>query len=111
MPPAASGDPGLAWTAPPGWQTQPERAMRLATYKIPRAKGDAADAECAVFYFGPGQGGGVEANIERWVGEFENATPPRQSDAEVGGFKLSRVEVSGTYSAHGGSNIDRKSVV
>ena len=30
----------------------------------------AGDAETVVFYFGPGQGGGVESNIARWAGQF-----------------------------------------
>jgi hypothetical protein len=103
MPPAATPDPGLAWSAPSRWQKQPDRAMRLATYAIPKTGGDSDDAACAMYYFGPGQGGGVEANIERWVGEFENAMPARQTDQNVGGLKVSRVEVSGTYLAHGGN--------
>jgi len=103
MPPAATADPGLAWKAPSDWQKQPDRAMRLATYAIPKAGGDPEDAVCAMYYFGPGQGGGVEANIERWVGEFENAMPARTSSTDAGGLKVSRVEVSGTYLAHGGN--------
>lgn len=44
--------------------------MRKATYAVPKAEGDTEDAELAVFYFGAGQGGDVEANITRWTGQF-----------------------------------------
>ncbi len=105
-PPAQAPNPGIHWKAPSRWQKQADRAMRVATYTIPKASGDSVDAECAVFYFGPGQGGGVGANLERWIGEFENAAPPRRFTAEVGGLKVSKVEVSGTYLAHGGHNME-----
>ena len=63
---AAAG--GISWESPPRWKLGPRRAMRAATYKIPANPGDAEDAECAVFYFGPGQGGSIEANLQRWYG-------------------------------------------
>ena len=47
--------------------------MRAATYSIPLAAGDQGIAECVVNYFGPGQGGGVEANIERWKNQVQGA--------------------------------------
>jgi hypothetical protein len=75
--------------------------MRLATYTIPGAAGG-ENARCAVYYFGPGQGGGTEANIERWIGEFENPGKPDRKSSEVRGLKVSQVEVAGTYRAHAG---------
>jgi hypothetical protein len=44
--------------------------MRLATYRVPRAGGDTDDGEMTVFHFGGGQGGGVDANFDRWVSQF-----------------------------------------
>ncbi len=69
----AAGDPGLEWDAPKAWSSEPGRGMRLATYSI---AGDKGSAECAVFYFGQGQGGPVDANIQRWLGEFKDAGNP-----------------------------------
>lgn len=61
----------VVWEDPPEWTKLPPRgAMRRATYKVPSAKGDPDGTEVAVFYFGPGQGGGVETNVERWAGQF-----------------------------------------
>ena len=59
--------------------------MRVATYAVPGAKGAEA-GECAVFFFGPGQGGGVDDNVARWAKQFEGA--PAADDDErtvVGG--------------------------
>jgi hypothetical protein len=99
---------GLKWTAPASWKAQPERPMRAATYTVPRAAGDAEDGECAVFYFGPGQGGGVDANIKRWIGQFDApAGGPadklaRISKATVNGLPVSRIDLAGTYKPSGG---------
>ena len=99
---------GLKWTEPPSWKAQPERPMRAATYTVPRAAGDAEDGECAVFYFGPGQGGGVEANLKRWIGQFEapGGGPAdklaKTSKATVNGLAVTRIDLTGTYKASGG---------
>ena len=76
--------------------------MRLATYTIPAASGDHEDAFCAVYYFGPGQGGGTTANIERWIGEFQDPKRPKRSSKIIAGFRVSMVRVRGTYLAHAG---------
>jgi hypothetical protein len=65
---------GINWSLPAGWSEQPPRQMRVATYAVPAASGDAEGGECAVFYFGNDQGGGVEANIDRWITQFEEAS-------------------------------------
>lgn len=102
-PPAGSGtgSSGLAWTTPKSWvEEQPDSAMRRAQYKVP---GTGGDAECVVFYFGPGQGGEPMANAKRWAGQFKN---PDGSSAEgsmttstskVGELTVLMVEVRGTY--------------
>jgi hypothetical protein len=95
-------DPGIEWTAPAGWTTEGARSMRLATYTIPGA-GGAGPAQCAVFYFGPGQGGTPEANIDRWLGEFVSPENPRRSTRKVRGLEVSVARVRGTYQSHGGA--------
>lgn len=100
--PTADRDPGLAWTVPKRWATLGDRPMRVATYSAPAAGGDAEAAECAVFYFGPSEGGGVEDNIARWIDQFENARSPRRATRTVNGFKVHRVQVSGDYLAPSG---------
>jgi hypothetical protein len=105
--PPASGSPtaaaGLTWTLPAGWTVGAPRSMRVATYSIPATPGDAEGAECAVYYFGAGQGGGVDANLERWIGQFQPAAKSKRSAKKVNGVQVSLADVSGTYTAHGGS--------
>ncbi len=94
---------GLAWSRPAGWGLEPARTMRIATYRIPPVGGDSEPAECAVYYFGPGQGGGVEANLTRWIGQFQPATSSKRSTRTVNGVNVSLADAAGTYTAHGGA--------
>ena len=80
--------------------------MRAATYTIPLAAGDQGVAECVVNFFGPGQGGGVDANIERWRGQVQG------SDGKPAAAKIDKrtgrvvpitiIDSSGTYTGMGG---------
>jgi hypothetical protein len=99
---------GLSWKAPSSWKAQPQRPMRAATYTVPKAAGDQEDGECAVFYFGPGQGGGVDANIKRWIGQFDapGGGPAdrlaKTSKITVNGLPVTRIDLSGTYKPSAG---------
>ncbi len=70
-PPTAVAIAGITWSAPEGWAAGKKSPMRAASYLIPPTKGDVEPAECAVFFFGPGEGGSVEANLTRWKGQFK----------------------------------------
>ena len=111
MPPDAMSappaqDPGVAWRRPTRWVEEPASGMRLASYLVPAPTSGGEPARCAVYYFGPGQGGGTEANIERWIGEFESPGKPSRRDFTVRSFKVSQIEVTGTYLAHAGPTPD-----
>jgi len=91
---------------PAEWIEQtPSSSMRKAQYVLPKVAGDAEDGELAVFYFGLGQGGSVEANIERWIGQISQPDGSSSKDKaktnkkEIGGMPVTFVDVSGTYSA------------
>lgn len=103
---AAQSAAGLRWTVPAGWTTEAARPMRAATYTIPPATGDKAGGECIVSFFGPGQGGPVDANIDRWKGQFQGADG-KPAAAQVAtrtsrGLKITTIDSSGSYSGMGG---------
>ena len=92
--------------APLDWQsTTPTSTMRKAQFTLPRAAGDAEDAELVVFYFGPGEGGTVEANLNRWYGQFAQPDSSASADkAQVtrdtaDGMNLTMVDLDGTFIA------------
>ena len=102
-PAQAESASGLSWTAPPAWKSQGARPMRAATYVVPPSSGDKEPGECAVYFFGGGQGGGVRANVERWLGQFQtpDGGPVDEiasvEDKTISGIEITTVDVSGTY--------------
>ncbi len=73
--------------------------MRAANYTV-------GDAECVVYFFGAGQGGGVEANLARWKGQFTingQPAPAKSSTKKVNGLSVTEMDVTGVYAATGGS--------
>ncbi len=91
---------GVSWTIPAGWETEAPRQMRIATYRIHAIAGDPEDAECAVYFFGPGQGGTVEANLKRWSEQFSapnGQSQPKMEKLNVDGLTVSTISESGTY--------------
>ena len=97
---------GVRWTAPAAWKAEAARPMRAATYSIPTVAGESGTAECVVNYFGPGQGGDVAANIERWRGQVLGADgkpAPAKIDKRTGhGVPITVIDASGTYTGMGG---------
>jgi hypothetical protein len=97
---------GLKWTAPTGWQALPgDGQMRAATYKVPATAGDSQGADCVVYFFGQGQGGSIEANLNRWKAQFSSEGKPAQgavAKKTVHNLKVTTVDVSGEYSGMGG---------
>ena len=91
---------GVKWDVPARWTNRGATQMRLATYDVPAAGGEGG--ECAVFYFGPAQGGDIEANFDRWIGQFENHGKIARASETHGGMSVKRVEVDGTYLAPSG---------
>lgn len=107
---------GISWTAPASWKPLPARPMRAATYAVPAAPGDTEPGECGVYYFGPGQGGSVEANLDRWINQFQqpDGKPSKQAAAikkrTIHGLAVTTVDVSGAYSGMGGPMAASKTV-
>lgn len=94
--------------APKQWTVQtPTSPMRKAQYLLPKAKTDVEDATLVVFYFGQGEGGSVELNLERWYGQFQQ--PDGSSSKEkamvsrrtASGMPVTMADVSGTYAPSG----------
>ena len=93
---------GISVIVPAGWLVgTPSSSMRTAEYRLPSAAGDAS---LAVFRFGLGRGGGIEANIERWLGQFEQPDGRNSRDVarlwteEIDGISAHLVDISGTFS-------------
>ncbi len=95
---------GLRSAVPAHWQAQPPQSdMRLAQFSVgdPGAEADTAGgAEMVVYYFGPTQGGTLEANVERWQSQFTgpDGGPVEPEITELGGnFEATLVSLRGSY--------------
>ncbi|MEY4576361.1 MAG: hypothetical protein RL701_1064 [Pseudomonadota bacterium] len=71
--------------------------MRAAEYGLETD----ATSELAVFYFGADQGGSVDANITRWIGQFKKPdgtdAEAKRSERTVHDIPVAIVEAVGTY--------------
>lgn len=94
----------LVYSVPDGWvKEEPKSRMRKAQFRMPGVDG-ADDAVLAVFYF-PGTGGTVDANLQRWYGQFKqpDGSPTghhaEKKMVEANGMPVTLVYVTGTYLA------------
>lgn len=65
-----------------------------------KAQLKSSDAEVVFFHFGPGNGGGTKANVDRWLGQFQEGRDKIEAKVEettVSGRKLTYVQAQGTY--------------
>lgn len=82
---------------PKTWEKQdPSTSMRIAQAAIP---GPGGPGDFAVFFFGPGGGGPVDANIKRWVDSVETKDQPKPETFEANGLKVTWVDAKGTLKA------------
>jgi hypothetical protein len=99
-------------TVPETWKKKAKSSsqFRVAEIEIPAAKDDKDNGELVVFYFGAGGAGGIDANVSRWIGQFEEEGRKVRSFAgksEQGKYTL--VDLSGTYNKPIGPPIQMKS--
>ena len=91
---------GLTIALPAAWNRLESRsAMRMLEAEIP---GSGGPGEISAYYFGPGGGGGLAANIERWKSQVvlqAGAPEPTTQSRESGGVRRTWVELEGTVKA------------
>jgi hypothetical protein len=63
--------------------------------------GPGGPAELAVFHFGAGQGGDIEANIQRWIAQIvpQPGTSPQRESFDGDGVRITWVDAEGTLQA------------
>ena len=96
----------LKFDAPTGWVSKtPSSSMRLADFTLPKVANDPEDGTLTVYYFG-NQGGSVQANIDRWIGQLTQPDGRASKDVaktttleSKSGLKITLLDVSGTYVA------------
>jgi hypothetical protein len=94
---------GLQAKAPVDWvKEKPTSNLRVGQFKLPGANGK-DPAELSIYFFGEGQGGGVDANVKRWREMFEAADGKKSDELgkaesfKVGDVNVTYFDVQGTY--------------
>ncbi len=92
----------MLMTAPDSW-TRKEPRVRIIDHEfaVPATKGDSDDGRVTIM----GAGGEVEANIERWMGQFsqadgsetKNQVAEKERKTSVAGLDVYWVDIVGTY--------------
>jgi hypothetical protein len=89
----------FSFTRPATWDwvdvTSP---MRKAQLKVPGKDGKNADV--IFFYFGEAGGGGTKANVDRWLGQFEeprDKIAAKVDETKVNNRTITYVQAEGTY--------------
>jgi gluconolactonase len=92
---------------PESWKSEkPTSSLRKAQFAIPAVEGDKEGAELAIF---PPLGGTPEANIVRWIGQFEadgREVKMTKGESEQGTYIF--VDATGTYKKPVGPPIAQK---
>ncbi|QDU30422.1 hypothetical protein ETAA8_55620 [Anatilimnocola aggregata] len=94
------GEGKLEFKAPASWNKKtPKVRIIEVEYEVPAAKGDELAGRMTVM----GAGGTVEANIDRWIGQFDQPGGGDTKDKakieklKVSGQDVQWVDLSGTY--------------
>jgi hypothetical protein len=95
------GEGKLTFAVPDGWtKKQPQTRIVEAELATPAAKAGGADAAGGRMT-AMGAGGSLQANIDRWVGQFAGeggaAVTPKLDKLNVNGCEVQIVDLSGTY--------------
>lgn len=99
---------GISFTPSVKWKTLAASGMRQGQYRLPPVGSDTAEAEVNIYYFGPQSGGGVEANLQRWIGQItlpdgsDPSAVAKRSTFTADGMAGHVVALNGSYKSGGG---------
>jgi len=87
---------GYSFSSPSNWvSSKPTSKMRKAQFNVPGK--DGKDAEVAFFHFGGGGAGGVKANVDRWMGQFESPKDKDIKNTVIGEIPVTYAQAHGTF--------------
>ncbi|RCS51873.1 hypothetical protein DTL42_09950 [Bremerella cremea] len=88
------GEGHFEMTVPEGWKTvQPKVRIIDHEFSAPAKEKDATPGRATLM----GAGGGVDANIARWKGQFSKLTSDEVKEEKIAGQKVHFVELKGDF--------------
>ncbi|MBL9180447.1 MAG: hypothetical protein JNM65_20460 [Verrucomicrobiaceae bacterium] len=89
---------GLTFQYAAPWAAVESTGMFRAGTLAAKIEGLEKPVEAVFYHFpGPGGGGGVEANVQRWLGQFQGTPESKREEIDAGGKKITLVTATGTY--------------
>ncbi len=94
---------GISFRPVEQWSELPASGMRKAQWYYGPLQDEKDSAVCVVYYFGPASGGGVQANLDRWINQMSmpDGRDPKsaaiQYQLEVDGMTAHVLSLYGTY--------------
>jgi len=90
---------GIRFDVPTAWDEQPESEFYEAKYLIASDEGEMMLTLTTM-------GGGIDANLQRWVGQFQldSGDRPRRDTLSIDGTKSQWLDVRGTFRSQVGSS-------
>ena len=89
----------FSFSAPAKWESvEVTSPMRKAQLKVPGK--DGKNADIIFFHFGEGNAGGTKANVDRWLGQFEEGRDKinaKIEESKAGSRTVTYVQADGTY--------------
>jgi hypothetical protein len=94
-------DGKLVLQGPKSWQVKrPSSGIVDFEFAIPKSEGDETDGRMTVM----GAGGSIDANVDRWLGQFRDADgkplgkgTAKTNKRKIGGMDVVVVDIAGTY--------------
>jgi gluconolactonase len=88
----------VKYPVPKTWiRQQPANSMRLAQFGVPTVEGEKGRIEMVVSSF-VGGGGGVQANLDRWKGQFDSIEgEPKIEKIEVEDATITTFDATGVF--------------
>ena len=88
----------FTFARPESWEwVPPTSPMRKAQLSVP-GKAGGLPAEVTFFHFGAGQGGSVQANVDRWFKQFSDGYTDAKTE-EAGNTTITFVKAEGTFAS------------
>ena len=87
---------GINFNSPENWESsKPSSNMRAAQFAASSPSGK--KAEVVFYYFGSGNTGGIQANVDRWMKQFEKPMGKDVRTVTVGKTKVTYAQAHGTF--------------
>ena len=88
---------GLTFDFVTNWTISPQKRPMSAATMVFKKDGKAVGPNADFYYFGAGQGGGVQANLERWKKQFQGSPTVKEEVRKVNDRAWHFIRIDGTF--------------